>query len=113
MELITVGTGTVAPSAQRTAACHWVSRGNVRALLDCGPGTLHRLALFGLPWQDVTHVVVSHFHPDHYAELPMMVYALKYASVQARAASERARRRPNRCVPRASPGARESRCPGP
>ncbi|MGH7699607.1 MAG: MBL fold metallo-hydrolase [Gemmatimonadales bacterium] len=84
MDLITVGTGTVAPSAQRTAACHWVARGRLRVLLDCGPGALHRLAQFGLPWQDASHVVLSHFHPDHYAELPMLVYALKYAREPAR-----------------------------
>lgn len=84
MELITVGTGTVAPSARRTAACHWVARGRLRILLDCGPGSLHRLAVFQLPWQEVTHVVVSHFHPDHFAELPMLVYALKYTAVPAR-----------------------------
>ena len=29
MELVTVGTGTVAPSARRTAACHWVQRGDL------------------------------------------------------------------------------------
>lgn len=84
MELVTVGTGTVAPSARRTAACHWVRRGRLAVLLDCGPGTLHRLAQFGLPWRDVTHVVVSHFHPDHYAELPMLVYALRHTAVPAR-----------------------------
>jgi ribonuclease BN (tRNA processing enzyme) len=84
VELVTVGTGTVAPSADRTAACHWVERGGPRILLDCGPGSLHRLATFGLPWHDVTHVVLSHFHPDHFAELPMLVYALKYATVPAR-----------------------------
>jgi ribonuclease BN (tRNA processing enzyme) len=80
MELVTVGTGTVAPSATRTAACHWVGRGTRHALLDCGPGALHRMVSFGVPWQDVTHVILSHFHPDHYAELPMLVYALKHAS---------------------------------
>lgn len=80
MELVTVGTGTVAPSATRTAACHWVSRGTLKILLDCGAGALHRLAQFGLPWQDVTHVVLSHFHPDHWGELPLLVYALKYAT---------------------------------
>lgn len=84
MELITVGTGTVAPSARRTAACHWVTRGLLRILLDCGPGTLHRLAQFELPWREITHVIVSHFHPDHYAELPMLVFALKHTSVPAR-----------------------------
>lgn len=84
MELITVGTGTVAPSARRTSACHYVRRGNVRLLLDCGPGTLHRLASFDLPWAETTHVALTHFHPDHFAELPMLVYALKYTTVPQR-----------------------------
>ncbi len=84
MELVTVGTGTVAPSGSRTSACHWVSRGNLKILFDCGAGALHRLAQFGLPWHQITHVVLSHFHPDHWGELPMLVYALKYTAVPAR-----------------------------
>jgi ribonuclease BN (tRNA processing enzyme) len=84
MELVTVGTGTVAPSATRTSACHWVARGNLKILLDCGAGALHRLAQFGLPWHAVTHVILSHFHPDHWGELPMLVYALKHTTVPAR-----------------------------
>src|SRR5256884_6455532 len=84
MDLVTVGTGTVAPAATGTSACHWVSRGRLKILLDCGPGALHRLAQFGLPWPEVTHVVLSHFHPDHWAELPMLVYALKYTTVPPR-----------------------------
>ncbi len=84
MDLVTVGTGTVAPSAHRTCACHWVARGDLRLLLDCGAGALHRLAEFGLPWHQVSHVVLSHFHPDHWGELPMLVYALKYTTVPPR-----------------------------
>src|SRR5881398_3389956 len=84
VELVTVGTGTVAPSGSRTSACHWVGRGNLKILLDCGAGALHRLAQFGLPWHQITHVVLSHFHPDHWGELPMLVYALKYTAVPAR-----------------------------
>ena len=80
MELVTVGTGTVAPSARRIAPCHWVARGDLRILLDCGPGALHRLAEFGLPWQQITHVVLTHFHPDHFGELPMLVFALRHAT---------------------------------
>ena len=79
-----MGTGTVAPHAERTAACHWVARGDLRILLDCGAGSLHRLAHCGLPWPRITHVILSHFHPDHYGELPMLVYALKYTTVPAR-----------------------------
>jgi ribonuclease BN (tRNA processing enzyme) len=84
VDLVTVGTGTVAPSATRTSACHWVSRAGLKILLDCGAGALHRLAQFGLPWHQVSHVVLSHFHPDHWGELPLLVYALKYTTVPAR-----------------------------
>jgi len=63
MELVTVGNGDGRPVGHRTSACHWLSRGNLKILLDCGPGALHRLAEFGLPWHQVTHVVLSHFHP--------------------------------------------------
>src|SRR6202165_309677 len=80
MELVTVGTGTVAPSAHRTCPCHWVARGDVRVLLGSGAGSLHRLAEFGRPWHQVSHVILSHFHPDHWGELPMLVYALKYTT---------------------------------
>lgn len=80
MELITVGTGTVAPSAHRTSAAHFVRRNGVQLLLDCGPGTLHRLATFAIPWPSITHVALTHFHPDHFADLPMLVYALKYTT---------------------------------
>src|SRR2546427_167897 len=77
MDLVTVGTGTVAPSAARTSACHWVSHGGLKILLDCGAGALHRLAEVGLPWHQVTHVVLSHFHPDPWGEVAMLVFALK------------------------------------
>lgn len=80
MELITVGTGSVAPSAHRTAPCHWVGRTGLKVLLDCGAGSLHRLAEFRLPWSEVTHVVLSHFHADHFGELPMLVFALRHAT---------------------------------
>jgi ribonuclease BN (tRNA processing enzyme) len=84
LELVTVGTGTVAPSAARTAACHWVRRGDLHILLDCGAGALHRLAQFALPWPRISHVILSHFHPDHWGELPMLVYALRHATVPPR-----------------------------
>src|SRR5881409_1791757 len=103
MELVTVGTGTVAPSASRTSACHWVARGSLKILLDCGAGTLHRLAEFGLPWHQVSHVILSHFHPDHWGELPMLVYA----QVHDRAAAQgpvRHSRAARRRTPAAHPG---------
>jgi ribonuclease BN (tRNA processing enzyme) len=80
LTLVTVGTGTVAPSATRTGPAHWVERGDVRLLMDCGAGTIHRLAQFGLPWETVSHVALTHFHPDHFGELPALLFALRHAT---------------------------------
>jgi ribonuclease BN (tRNA processing enzyme) len=78
--LVTAGTGTVAPSARRTSAAHWVEQGEVRVLMDCGAGALHALARHGLAWERVSHVAITHFHPDHFGELPALLFALRHAT---------------------------------
>jgi ribonuclease BN (tRNA processing enzyme) len=82
LSLVTVGTGTVAPSATRGSPAHWVERDGLRLLLDCGAGTMHRLARFGLAWDQVTHIALSHFHPDHFGELPALLFALRHATTR-------------------------------
>lgn len=51
--------------------------GDVRLWIDTGPGTLGRLQQHvDLP--DLTAVLVTHEHPDHSGELPVLRNALKY-----------------------------------
>ena len=85
MRLTTAGTGTAAPHPRRSSAAHWVEHGDLRLLMDCGAGALHRLAEFGLAWQRITHLAITHFHLDHVGELPAYVFALKYAAQPPRA----------------------------
>ena len=82
LSLVTVGTGTVVPSATRASPAHWVEADGLRLLLDCGAGTLHGLARWGLAWERVTHVAISHFHPDHYGDLPALLFALRHATAR-------------------------------
>jgi len=84
MELVIIGSGTAAPSADRTAPAHLVSTGDTRLLLDCGAGTLHRAASFGIAWSNVTHVALTHFHTDHWGELPAFLFALRWGIEPAR-----------------------------
>jgi len=84
LSLVTVGTGTAAPSRARSSPAHWVETGDIRLLMDCGAGTVHRLARFDLPWDRVTHVALTHFHTDHVGELPALLFALRYATVPRR-----------------------------
>jgi len=50
----------------------------VRALLDCGPGSLQAMARLGLPWQSITDLVLTHFHADHSGAVPALMFALTW-----------------------------------
>lgn len=76
--LVVVGSGTVIPEGDRGGACHYVEMGDVRALLDCGPGAVQSMARYDLPWSDLTHLVLTHFHGDHVGALPGLFFALKH-----------------------------------
>jgi len=86
MRLTVLGTGTIAFSPNRSCAGYYVEAGDARLLLDCGSGTTRRLAELGIPWQELTHVVLTHFHVDHHGDLPTLVFGLKYGMLPARTA---------------------------
>jgi ribonuclease BN (tRNA processing enzyme) len=73
-----LGSGTVAPTRDRTASAYWIETAQVRLLLDCGAGAMHRAAQFNIPWATATHVAISHFHVDHWGELPFFLFALRW-----------------------------------
>ena len=81
-----LGTGTVALSPERGCAGYLVEAGDVRLLMDCGSGVTRRLAELGLEWQSITHIAISHFHLDHYADLPTLLYAFRYGMLPVRSA---------------------------
>jgi ribonuclease BN (tRNA processing enzyme) len=84
--LVVIGSGSVAPSARRTAPAYWVEAGDTRLLLDCGAGVLHRAAALGLPWHAVDHIAITHFHADHWGELPHFLFACRWGIEPARSA---------------------------
>ncbi len=86
MRLTTVGTGTAAPHPSRVAAAHLVEAGDVRLLLDCGAGCVHRMAALGLDWSGITHLALTHFHADHISDLPMLLMGWRWGQLPARTA---------------------------
>ncbi|HYC50770.1 MAG TPA: MBL fold metallo-hydrolase [Gemmatimonadaceae bacterium] len=86
MRLTVLGTGTIAFSATRSCASYYVEAGNARMLIDCGSGTTRRLAELSIPWQQLTHIALTHFHIDHHQDLPTILFAGKYGMLPPRAA---------------------------
>jgi ribonuclease BN (tRNA processing enzyme) len=86
MRLTTLGTGTIALSAERVCAGHLVEAGAVHVLFDCGSGVSHRLAEKGIAWREITHVAFTHFHLDHIADFATLVFAWTYGDLPGRSA---------------------------
>lgn len=80
MRYVAVGTGTVVPEGDRGMAAHFVAVGSRRVLLDCGPGTVQGLARHGLPWERLTDLCLTHFHPDHVGALSGLFFSLKHGT---------------------------------
>ncbi|MGH7482896.1 MAG: MBL fold metallo-hydrolase [Longimicrobiales bacterium] len=78
IDVVVVGSGTVALQPDRVCAGYYVETNGHRILLDCGPGTPHQLARFGLPWSVISHIALSHFHTDHMAGLPLLLFAMRH-----------------------------------
>lgn len=78
MQLTVVGSGTAAPEAERAASCYALEAGSSLVLLDCGPGALHNMARFDVPWHRITHLCLTHFHTDHVGDVPALLFALRY-----------------------------------
>lgn len=73
-----LGSGTCVPSLERSACSVYLETGGCRLLLDSGPGTMRRLLENGTRVFEVTHLLLSHFHPDHSGELVPFLFANKY-----------------------------------
>jgi ribonuclease BN (tRNA processing enzyme) len=44
------------------------------------------MARYGLPWLSLTHQVITHFHIDHCAELPSLLFSFKHGHAEKRTA---------------------------
>lgn len=77
MKVTILGSGTCVPRLDRSACALLVETGQAKIVLDLGPGTIHRLLETGVSIFDVTHIFLSHFHPDHTADLVPLLFATK------------------------------------
>ncbi len=86
MELSVLGRYSPFPRAGGACPGYLVRSGESNLLLECGSGTLSRLAEF-IALSDLDHVIVSHLHGDHCADLAILRYAADYdVRADARAA---------------------------
>ena len=84
MRLTVLGAGPAYTDREgASGAAYLVSEGSTRILLDLGHGSFQRIFREAQP-EDVTAVVVSHLHPDHFIDLVPLRHYLRYHLVPPR-----------------------------
>ena len=84
MQLTVLGSGTSVPVPDRFPAGYLVEHGPNRVMVDCGPGTLRRLAQAGVSPAQLDAVLLTHYHTDHCADLAALLFALRSPHLSAR-----------------------------
>jgi ribonuclease BN (tRNA processing enzyme) len=84
MKVTILGSGTCVPSIERSSCAVLVEVGESKILLDSGAGTMRRLLKTNTTIFDLTHIMYSHFHPDHTGELVPLLFATKYPNSHLR-----------------------------
>ena len=77
MQVTVLGSGTAIPVPSRFPAGYLLEVGTGVALVDCGPGTLRRLATVGVPLERLDAVLLTHYHTDHCADVAALLFALR------------------------------------
>lgn len=76
-----LGSGTAVPLPHRgspgTVLRQESSDRTLQVLVDLGSGTLQRMVRADCPLEDLTHVLITHFHPDHVGDLVPLLFALR------------------------------------
>jgi len=78
IDVTVLGSGTCVPSLTRSACAVLMQVGRQRLVFDAGPGTMRRLLEAGTDIYHIDYLLLSHFHPDHTAELVPLLFANKY-----------------------------------
>ncbi|MGA1868079.1 MAG: MBL fold metallo-hydrolase [bacterium] len=81
MELILLGSGTCVPSLTRGGPGLLIKIDHELLLFDIGLGTLHKLLSLNITQRDIDTLYLSHFHPDHVAELIPFLFACNWGGI--------------------------------
>ncbi len=70
-----LGTGTCEIQYERRASSVLIQLDGMPVLFDCGHGVVQRLLEAGVQYNELSHIIVSHFHPDHVSDLVPFLHA--------------------------------------
>ena len=82
--LIILGTGTCQIQRERMASSVLIDLGETKILYDIGRGICQRIIEAGYKLSETDHIILSHFHPDHFSDLIPFLHASSYSKIEPR-----------------------------
>lgn len=76
MELVVLGSGGSWPCRERNVPAFALRIDGSIVLLDCGEGTQRQFMQSPLSFMQVKHILISHFHGDHFLGLPGLLQTM-------------------------------------
>jgi ribonuclease BN (tRNA processing enzyme) len=73
----TCRTGTGVPYPGRGAPGYLIRTETEVVAFDLGPGSVHRWADAGVLSRDVSEIYITHLHPDHLSDLPVLLFSFR------------------------------------
>ena len=61
-----LGSGAALPTFHRNPTSQYIECNNRHILIDCGEGTQMQMRKFGVKFQRISHILISHLHGDHF-----------------------------------------------
>lgn len=61
-----LGSGAAIPTLHRNPSAQYINCNERHILIDCGEGTQMQFRRFGIRFQRISHILISHLHGDHF-----------------------------------------------
>jgi ribonuclease Z len=77
LEVVFLGTSASWPTVERNVASVAVRRGREILLMDCGEGTQRQFQRSRLSYMQVSRILLTHLHADHFLGVPGLVQTMR------------------------------------
>lgn len=76
-EVTILGSGAALPTLSRNSSAQYITCQNKHILIDCGEGTQLQLRKFGIKFQRISIILISHLHGDHFFGLVGLISSMR------------------------------------
>lgn len=83
-KLTLLGTGTNTIQKSRMASSVLIENGKSKIIFDMGRGITQRLLDLKIQQDEIEHIIISHFHPDHISDLIPYIHAALWSTLDKR-----------------------------